>query len=449
MKHFLLPAMLCLGLLGSPCVARAATDSISAGDYPSIQAAIDAHPGGTIQVPAGDYELTHTLTITADHTALEGSGRLIQTNREDSVSRIEGASFVRVAGLTLTRPAKNPETTQEGISVRNSRLVDLADLSIIDNRGPAGSIRVMESTDTTVRDCLIYNYMFVTVEDRTHPGGQGIAFKAIDGTGIVVVNSPGLLLEGNRVIEENLLATPAVRKKYDLGRVIKRSPLTSSTLSESDWKQDFVQSNWHQGSGIYVGLSSGRVIGNHVRNAAQGMDIHSDQVIIANNIIENSHMGMKAMHGARNVVINGNQFLQPALWGICLASGSNAHPASAARGSQPAVEANLTGGAIISNNVIADFGYGRAAWNWQTHGNRAAIFIASDTTAPIHDVVIMGNMVYDPGRDSMLVNGTPQVVPPRYLYALKIEGPTPPGLRVTGNCFNPGSQGICNIPLPE
>jgi hypothetical protein len=75
----------------------------------------------------------------------------------------------------------------------------------------------------------------------------------------------------------------------------------------------------------------------------------------------------------------------------------------------------LTGNrVIIANNIIADFGYGQAAWNWKDSGNRAAIFLACETNTPLTDAVVKGNIVYDPGRDGVLVDGKPQIVPPRY-----------------------------------
>lgn len=439
---------LTMALLGITWFTQAKpTSSVLA--YDSIQAAIDANPGRTIYVPPGDYPLDQTLLISTDHTSLMGPGRLIQNNPNSSIIRVDGARHVRVAGLTLTRPANNPETTQEGITVRDSRWVELDGLHVIDNRGPAGSIRVMDTEHCTVRDCLVLNYMFVTVEDRTGSDLYGFAFKAIDGTGIVIVNSPGIMLVNNRVAEENLAPTPEQRKLYDLGRIVKRNPQKGSEVSDALWNSDYVASNWHQGSGIYVGRSSGQLIGNHVLNAAQGLDIHSDHVIVANNRIENAHMGMKAMHGSRNVLITGNQFHKPSLWGICLSSGTSSHPARPARADAPAREANLDGGTIIANNIISDFGYGSAWWNWKDHRTRTPILIAwNNPQVKLTRVVVHGNLVYDPGPDGVLVDNDIRREPPRYRYAVMIEGEDPEGLHFADNLLPPGSEGVSNRPLP-
>lgn len=122
------------------------------------------------------------------------------------------------------------------------------------------------------------------------------------------------------------------------------------------------------------------IIANHIENAAQGIDLHADHVIVANNIVTNSFVGMKAMHGSRNVLITGNQFTRNSLWAIGLMPGAAAHPD------------NADGGSIIANNIISDFGHGDAHWIW---GNERAP-IRFDTgqqpdDPPLTDVIVQGN----------------------------------------------------------
>ena len=104
-----------------------------------------------------------------------------------------------------------------------------------------------------------------------------------------------------------------------------------------------------------------QLLGNQIENAAQGIDLHCDQVIVANNIVTNCFIGMKAMHGSRNVLIIGNQFIKNDLWSIGLMPGTASGLARAAEGDAPAQEPNVTGGCIIANNIISDFGYGDMA----------------------------------------------------------------------------------------
>jgi hypothetical protein len=64
------------------------------------------------------------------------------------------------------------------------------------------------------------------------------------------------------------------------------------------------------------------------------------------------------------------------------------------------------------------------------------------------DVIVQGNVVYDTGKDQVLVDGVPQTVPPRYEYAVFIApDPKPQGIVFTNNVFHPGRGGISNITL--
>ena len=77
-----------------------------------------------------------------------------------------------------------------------------------------------------------------------------------------------------------------------------------------------------------------------------------------------------------------------------------------------------------------------------------------NTNPPLRDVLIQGNMVYDTGRDKVLVDGKPTKTPPRYRYAVYVgpwgglPGPTfPRDLHFSGNLFHPGTRGVANVKL--
>jgi hypothetical protein len=65
-------------------------------------------------------------------------------------------------------------------------------------------------------------------------------------------------------------------------------------------------------------------------------------------------------------------------------------------------------------------------------------------------VIIANNMVYDTGRDKVIVDGRPQVVPPRYIFALMVQQGSqgPQNIKIHGNIFHPGSSGVSNFELP-
>jgi len=237
-------------------------------------------------------------------------------------------------------------------------------------------------------------------------------------------------------MEDNFVATPEVKARYKLGDYVKKNPEKGALMNQQAWDSNYTDA-WQQGSAIVINAPEvndlTRVIGNHIENAAQGLDIHADHVIVSQNIITNAFIGMKAMHGSRNVLITGNQFVRNSLWAIGLMPGAAAHPATDDK------PENADGGSIISNNLISDFGYGDAHWIW---GDERSPF-KFDTgqqpdDPPLTDVLITGNVIHALGK-------------PRYKYAVIIPGGpnAPRGLHFSSNLFHPGSQGICNTDLPQ
>jgi hypothetical protein len=406
--------------------ASAADLSVSA--YPSIQAALDANPNRMLFVPAGDYPITDKIRIRGERSGLFGPGRIIQQNTEQPIIVIEEAKEAEIRDLTLTRPEGKMETRLEGIVVIRCRDLVLDNVRVIDNRSPAGSISVRESQDCRISRCLVRNYMRLSIDDRTQSKDWGYAFNCTDGTGISVSYSPGCLIEGNRVIEANFVPTPAIKAKHKLGDFVKKNDVKGGIMSQQAWDANYTDA-WQQGSGIVVNAPTvtdlTRVIGNHVENAAQGIDLHCDHVIVSGNIVTNAFIGMKAMHGSRHVLITSNQFTRNSLWAIGLMPGAGANAE------------NFDGGSIISNNIISDFGHGDAHWIW---GDERSPF-KFDTgqqpdDPPLTDVIVTGNIVHSTGK-------------PRYKYAVIIAGGpnTPRGMHFSNNLLHPGTQGVANTEL--
>ncbi len=381
-----------------------------------------------IFVPAGDYPIETRIRIRGENAGLFGPGRIIQSNPDQPIIEIENATAAQLRDLTLTRAEGKMETDREGIVVADCRDLVIDNVRVIDNRTRAGAITMRESKDSRISRCLVRNYMRVTVDDRTRSADWGYAFNCTDGTGISVRYCTGTLIEGNRVIEENLVPTPELKAKHKLGDWVKKNPEKGALVSQQAWDAGYTD-NWQQGSGIIVTAPEAsdltRILGNHIENAAQGIDLHCDHVIVANNIVANSFMGMKAMHGSRNVLITGNQFVKNSLWAIGLMPGAAAHAT------------NADGGSIIANNIISDFGHGDAHWIW---GDERSPF-KFDTgqqpdDPPLADVLVQGNLLQSIG-------------PPRYKYAVIIAGGpnAPRGLHFSGNLFHPGTGGVSNVEL--
>ena len=417
-------------LLASLLAISASAAELSVSAYPSIQAALDANPNRMLFVPAGDYPITAKIRIRGERSGLFGPGRIIQQSADQPIIEIENATAAEIRDLTLTRPEGKMESRNEGILAIKCRDLVIDNVRVIDNRSPAGAITLRESQDCRISRCLVRNYMRVSIDDRTQSKDWGYAFNCTDGTGISVSYSPGCLIEGNRVIEDNFVPTPEIKAKHKLGDFVKKNDVKGGVMSQQAWDANYTDA-WQQGSGIVVNAPTvtdlTRVIGNHIENAAQGIDLHCDHVIVANNIVTNAFIGMKAMHGSRNVLITGNQFTRNSLWAIGLMPGAGANPE------------NFDGGSIISNNIISDFGHGDAQWIW---GDERSPF-KFDTgqqpdDPPLTDVIVSGNVIHSIGK-------------PRYKYAVIIGGGpnTPRGMHFSNNLFPSGSQGVANIELPQ
>ena len=407
----------------------------SVAGYPSIQAALEAHPNRMLFVPAGDYPITEAIRIRGDRSGLFGPGRIIQQNADQPIIVIDNATNAEIRDLTLTRPEGSMDTARDGVLAFKCRDLVVENVRVIDNRTDAGAITVVEGTNCRISRCLVRNYMRVSIDDRTASEDWGYAFNCTDGTGIKVNASTGTLIEGNRVVEDNLLPTPEMKAQHKLGDFVKKNPVKGTLPSQTTWDGNYVN-NWQQGSGIIVASPEvsdlTRILGNHIENAAQGLDIHADHVIVSGNVVVDSFMGMKAMHGSRNVIISGNQFVRNSLWSIGLMPGVAAHSAEDGR------PENADGGSIIANNVVSDFGHGRARWIW---GDENAPFKFDSgqhpDDPPLTDVIVTGNLIH-------------QIGPPRYSRAVVIDPGAngPRGMHFSNNLFPPGPQGVCNQDLP-
>ena len=420
---------------------------LSVSNYRSIQQALDTNPGKMIYLPGGDYEISAKIKIRSSQSGLYGAGRIIQTNSTAPIIEIEAASGVQLRGIKLQRAEGKMKTKAEAVLAINCKNLDLDHLQIYDNRTRSGAIAVRNCEGGRITNCLIQNYMQITVDDRTGSSDWGYAFNCIDGSGIVVTESQSVLIQGNRIIESRLLPTPEIQKEFDLGKIIKRNPVKGTIISEQTWNRDYV-SNWHQGSAIIVSSpeSTGRVqiLGNNIENAAQGIDIHADHVVVSQNIVNNAFVGMKAMHGSRHVIIIGNQFIKNDLWSIGLMPGAASHAASAGKDGKTSKNSNIDGGSIIANNIISDFGYGHAHWIWKDNGSPIKLDAGQKpTNPPLKDVIIQGNIVYNSGCDELKASSNNR---PRYRFAIVVASEVE-GLHFSNNILHPGHEGISNISI--
>ena len=448
MRSLTMPTVLCFSLLVSATSSRAQNNQpfpmVTAGQ--SIQAALDAQPGRMLFLPAGDYEISEKLVIRSDGSGLFGPGRIIQTNPAAPFIEVEHRKGVQFRDLVLTRPEDKQTTAIEAINLRDCQDLVLDNVTVLNHRTRSGVFYLLNCRNATIRNCTITNYMRIAVDDRTASPDWGYAFHCIDGTGIVVNASTGTLIQGNRITETELLPTPEVQQQHQLGQFVKKNETKGTLTSQETWERESVK-NWHQGSAIIVTSPTAsdrtQILGNTIENGAQGIDLHSDHVIVAQNIVSNCFVGMKAMHGSRNVVIIGNQFIKNDLWSIGLMPGAASHAARQESPSESARVDNGDGGSIIANNIISQFGFGNAHWIWGSQGNPILLDEGQKPdNPPLADVIIQGNIVQNSGR--FHPDQTEQG--PRYVYAIRIARKAT-GIHLSNNLFDPGREGISNVEL--
>lgn len=451
-------------LLVLPCLARGA----SVTEYDSIQAAIDANPGSMIHVPEGRYEIDTPLRLTHDYTGLYGYGTIVQMNPDAPVLHGEGTVGIRLRDLTFRRAPDSPNATEPGLRFDGCRNLTIDSVRVLECKSRQPGIALSSCKDATLRDSEIIDYKCIAVDDRTSDdpnNAYGYAFKCIDGTGLVASHCVGLKVQNNRVVEYALLPTREMQATHDLGALTEgRFPTRPGQLGASAVARGRVD-NWHQGSAVLISQCDNvAVTGNYVENCAQGFDIHSDNVVVANNTVFRGMMGVKMTHGARNVLVEGNLLRGMDLWGILLNPGTGSNYGKDATASEPVRPANVDGGTIVANNLITEQGYGNEYWNWGGAPGRGgagtypiALYDAQiHDEPPLRDVLFTGNLVYHVGRDGVVEGDKIEQPKPRYPYAVYIgswhgpldQSPTAPeGVIFGDNLFHPGSQGVSNVPL--
>jgi hypothetical protein len=95
-------------------------------------------------------------------------------------------------------------------------------------------------------------------------------------------------------------------------------------------------------------------------------------------------------------------------------------------------------------NVSSDGG-GKSRWIWSGHDCCPIRFDTGQKpdNPPLAEVLVQGNVVYDPGRDA-----APRAAP-RYKYAVIVSKSPggPKGLHFSNNLFHPGTAGVANVEL--
>jgi polygalacturonase len=90
-------------------------NSVSAGDYTTIQKAVDALPpeGGTVFIPAGIYKISEPIVVKKSEVSLMGAGSGIYILGEKN-------GYINITGNTIKRPSYNNPGIYSGIINQNT-----------------------------------------------------------------------------------------------------------------------------------------------------------------------------------------------------------------------------------------------------------------------------------------------------------------------------------------
>ena len=430
---------------------------VDASKYQSVQQALDLNPNTMVFLSPGEYRITKPVRLNTEGSGLYGFGKIIQENPDEHIIIIEKTKNVRIRDIKLTRSKVEFDKRAHAVFINNSNSVTLKDVIIENNRSTIACVYLLKSNYCRVEGCEIINYKTITIDDRMHDDLYGYAFNSMDGHGLMAVECNATQIVRNRIIENELISTKEFMDKYNLGKIVNRREKLGA-LEKYGIENDFVVI-WHQGAGMRItgaGETQFTLIdGNYIENVSQGLDLHTDHVIVTNNHITNAYMGMKAMHGSRGVIISNNVFQRPGKYGIMLRPGSGSYFAQEAEGNNAGRETNVERGVIISNNIISDMGFGIEDWRLINDSTDLSYPVGIKLgygplpqNPPLQDVIIEGNIIYDKGLDKVLVNGIPQVVKPRYKYAVWFDNELEnKGFHFRGNIFHPGSLGVSNKEL--
>lgn len=153
--------------LASCLLATVSAWAVNVSDYPDLQAALDAHPGQVLPLPAGDYPISRKLVLRGDGAGLSGPGRIIQSNPEEPILEIEGLKDVLLRDVTLTRAPGKTVARKSGLLAIRCAYLRVDQVRILDNQSATGALALRECRFARITGCLIRNYMRVSVDDRT------------------------------------------------------------------------------------------------------------------------------------------------------------------------------------------------------------------------------------------------------------------------------------------
>ncbi len=256
------------------------------GDYPTIQAAVDAaHAGASIRVAAGVYPETILITRPVTIEGPEQGDAIIRGESGRPTVSIIDTENVAIRHLTITGG-------DVGVLVRGSGSVEIADNKIVDNR--LRGVRVVYADARILRN---------EISRTSGPYGKGIHIAN-------TMSWPASLVQGN-LVEAN--GSEGIIT--NMARVIIRDNLVRNNglrgvgileMSIATVEDNTIAGNADAGL-LVLDMSHAEVTSNYVLDTRAGptgsadgirLDFHSEVRLVSNHVAGNSGCGITVFNGS-------------------------------------------------------------------------------------------------------------------------------------------------------
>ncbi|KPL12173.1 MAG: hypothetical protein AMS26_18530 [Bacteroides sp. SM23_62] len=354
---------------------------VSAGDYATIQEAVNALPsaGGTVFIPAGLYEISEPIMVEKSDVSLigEGTGTILLNTSKDGKNTIEliGTEEVPIWRVKVSdMHMKGNEKCGNAIYAKQVNEISLSDMWI-DYHGRSGIY-------------LDYCYENPRVYDNNIAYNKETGVK-LDGCHDIVVSANQMEENGIGIYGKGLYNATVTGNNIDdhirnciyfvntLGSIITANMLENckgkSVILDEACNGIVVTGNTFRMPGVLsVFKTKGVVVTGNAFDASESTALEveeSELVTVSGNIFSGSGEGVNRIYGmvmsnVNDVAISGNTIVKPLEGGIYILGDQNGYvnitgntiksPSYNHQGMHSGIFIHNTSHSIISNNIVMD-----------------------------------------------------------------------------------------------
>jgi parallel beta-helix repeat protein len=356
-------------------------NTVSAGDYNTIQEAVNALPpeGGTVLIPAGVYKITEPVIVDKSDISLigEGSGTILLNTNDVGKNTIELIGTeeepiwrVKVSDMHM----KGNEKCGNAIYAKRVNEISLSDMWI-DHHGKSGVYLDYCYENPRVYDNNIaYNKVNGVLLDGCHDIVVSANQMEENGIGIYGKGLFNATVTGNNIDDH---IQNCIYFVNTLGSIITANMLENckgkSVILDKECNGIVVTGNTFRMPGVLsVFKTKGVVITGNAFDASESTALEveeSELITVSGNIFSGSGEGVNSIYGmvmsnVNDVSISGNTIVKPLEGGIYINGDNNGYititgntiknPSFINQGLHSGIMIHNTTHSIISNNIIMD-----------------------------------------------------------------------------------------------